>query len=152
MKCALVGSLGLSAGVLFGCSASLRTVAVTDPAVFHGIRVRALETYVVKKQYVTEKCPPQTLESIAHLPLGRAYDVSFSGGRLADNQFSVSFGDNGMLKQVTLNSDPQLDESLASAALLTESLAAALGVPSAVPCGATLSESIVEVRPLVVKE
>ena len=115
MNHALLGSLGLSACVLFGCSATLRTVAVTDPAVFHGIRVRALETYVVKKQYITEKCQPRTLESIAHLPLGRAYDVNFSGGVFADNQFSVSFGENGMLKQVTLNSDPQLDESLAAA-------------------------------------
>jgi hypothetical protein len=64
----------------------------------------------------------------------------------------VSFGDNGMLKQVTLNSDPQLDESLAAAAALTERVAAAIGVASAAPCGATLSESILEVRPLVVKE
>jgi hypothetical protein len=152
MKRALLGWLGLSAGVLFGCSATLRTVPVTDPAVFHGVRVRALETYVVKKQYVTERCQPQTIESIAHLPLGRAYDVSFSGGRLADNQFSVSFGDNGMLKQVTLNSDPQLDESLAAAAALTERVAAAAGAASVAACGATLSESILEVRPLEVKE
>jgi hypothetical protein len=70
----------------------------------------------------------------------------------ADNQFSVSFGDNGMLKQVTLNSDPQLDESLAAAAALTERLAAAAGVTSVAACGATLSESILEVRPLVMKQ
>ena len=144
----LLGTLG----VLFGCSATLQTVPVTDPAVFHGIRVRALETYVVRKQSVTEKCKPQTLESIVHLPLGRAYDVNFSGGWFADNQFSVSFGENGMLKQVTLNSDPQLDESLAAAAALTERLSAAAGAASAAGCGATLSESILEVRPLVVKE
>ena len=152
MKRALLGSASLLGATLLGCSATLSTVPVTDPAVFHGIRVRALETYVVKKQYVTEKCQPQTIESIAHLPLGRAYDVNFSGGWLAANQFSVSFGDNGMLKQVTLNSDPQLDESLAAAAALTERVAAAVGVASAAPCGATLSESILEVRPLVVKE
>jgi len=152
MTRALVGSLGLCASILWGCSATLRTVAVTDPGVFNGIRVRALETYVVKKQYITERCQPQTLESIAHLPLGRAYDVSFSGGRLADNQFSVSFADNGMLKQVTLNSDPQLDESLSAAAALTEKVAASAGVASVAACGATLSESILEVRPLVVKQ
>ena len=144
----LLGSLG----VLFGCSATLQTVPVTDPAQFNGIRVCALEAYVVKKQYVTEKCSPQIIESIAHLPLGRAYDVNFRGGWLADNQFSVSFGDNGMLKQVTLNSDPQLDESLAAAAALTERLSAVAGVVSAAGCGATLSESVLEVRPLEVKQ
>lgn len=151
MKRALPVSVALACG-LIGCSATLQTVAVTDPAVFHGIRVRALETYVVKKQYVTAKCQPQTVESIAHLPVGRAYDVSFSGGLFADNQFSVSFGDNGMLKQVTLNSDPQLDESLAAVATLAEKVAAAVGVASVAACGATLSESILEVRPLVVKQ
>jgi hypothetical protein len=151
MNHALLGSLGLSGAMLLGCSATLRTVPVTDPAVFHGIRVHALETYVVKKQIITKKCGPQTVESIAHLPLGRAYDVNFSGGWLASNQFSVSFADNGILKQVTLNSDPQLDESLAAAAALTERVAAAAGVASAAACGATLSESILEVRPLVVK-
>ena len=151
MKRALLGSIFLLGAVLLGCSATLRTVPVTDPAEFHGIRVRALETYVVKKQYLTEKCKPQTIESIAHLPLGRAYDVNFSGGRFADNQFSVSFGDNGMLKQVTLNSDPQVDESLAAVAALTERVSAAAGVASAGACGATLSESILEVRPLAVQ-
>ena len=152
MKRLLPGSAFLLGATLLGCSASLRTVPVKDPAVFHGIRVRALETYVVRKQTTTEKCQPRIIESIAHLPLGRAYDVGFNGGRLADNQFSVSFGDNGMLKQVTLNSDPQLDESLAAAAALAERIAAAAGVASAAACGATLSETILEVRPLVVKQ
>ena len=151
MRRVLLGSFGLAASLQVGCSATLETVAVSDPAVFHGIRVRALETYVVKKQVLTERCQPQTVESIAHLPLGRAYDVNFSGGRLADNQFSVSFADNGMLKQVTLNSDPQVDEGLTAGAALTESLAAAAGGASLAGCGATLSESIVEVRPLVVQ-
>ena len=151
MRRALLGSLGLSLALQLCCSATLETVAVTDPAVFHGIRVRALETYVVKRQVLTERCKPQTVESIAHLPLGRAYDLNFSGGPLADNQFSVSFADNGMLKQVTLNSDPQLDESLSAAGALIENLAAATGAASLAGCGPTLGESILEVRPLVVQ-
>ena len=142
---------GLLCMILLACSATLETVAVTNPAEFRGIRVHALESYVVEKRVVTEKCKPRTIESIEHLPLGRAYDVNFRGGWLAKNEFSVSFGDHGVLKQVTLNSDPQVDEVLTGAARLTEKTAATVGVAVA-KCGATLSESILEVRPLGVKQ
>jgi hypothetical protein len=132
-----------------GCSSTLRTVAVTDPAVFHGIRVHTLESYVVRKEVVTQKCAPRTVESIEHLPIGRAYDLGFEPGWFASSQFSVSFTDSGLLKQVTLNTDPQVDETLSAAARLTEPLAGAPSLAAAPACGDVLSETIVEVKPLL---
>jgi hypothetical protein len=71
---------------------------------------------------------------------GAPYDLNIdtTWAWFSRNEFSVSFSDTGTLKQVTLNSDPQIDETIQSTATLVKELGAvaALGLKplGAEPC------------------
>lgn len=114
----------LSLLVLLGAACAAR---LSEP-----VRVREAEPWLVKKSIVAERPPrsgePQcvrevTLE-IVHLP-GAAYALDLRPGLFAASEFSVTLHESGTLKQVTLNSDPQVDEAIESVGVLGESLATA---------------------------
>jgi hypothetical protein len=104
----------------------------------HDVMVPKTGTHVVVKT-VTETgknandaaatCSSE-IHQFVSLPTGEEYGLNVKTGRFgwfASNELSVSFYENGMLKQVTLNSDPQVDETLQASANLVKELGAALG-------------------------
>jgi hypothetical protein len=135
-----------------GCASRLVVYSAKDsPNVVKGIRVHTPVSYLVTKEITTEKCPLRIEDSIIHLPVGEPYDITFEPSFFAKNEFSVSFGDNGVLKQVSLNSTPQVAETIKALAELTEKVGTALrasakGAETA--CGAVTSETITSVKRL----
>jgi hypothetical protein len=107
--------------LLLACSARL-----SNP-----IRVPTLEVHAVHKQITqTGKDaagrPAACTESVVQflsLP-GETYELNIDTkwAWFSKNEFSVTFADAGTLKQVTLNSDPQLDETIQSTATLVKEL------------------------------
>jgi hypothetical protein len=96
------------------------------------VRLREAEPWLVKKTTVSERAPRSgasqcvrevTLE-IVHLP-GAAYALDVRPGLFASSEFSVTLHESGTLKQLSLNSDPQVDETLEAAGALGEKLAGA---------------------------
>ncbi len=108
-------SVGFVVIAIAGCASKLVVHSADNPGAIRGIRVRAPVSYVVTKEIKTEKCPAKTEESIVHLAVGEAYDVTFESAPFAKSEFSVSFSDTGVLKQVSLNSTPQAAETLKGA-------------------------------------
>jgi hypothetical protein len=112
----------LSVATLPACAARLSTP----------VRVREAEPWLVKRTTVSERpqrggepqCVREVTLEIAHLP-GAAYALDVQPGLFASSEFSVTLHESGTLRQVTLNSDPQVDEALEAVGGLGESLAAA---------------------------
>ena len=95
------------------------------------VRVREAEPWLVKKTVVAErvqqgrpKCVREVTLDVVHLP-GAAYTLDVRRGLFSTSEFSVTLHESGTLKQVTLDSDPQVDETLEAAGALGEGLAAA---------------------------
>lgn len=127
--------------------------ASTNPSSIKGIRVHQRMPYILTKEIETEKCPPKTEESIIHLPVGNPYDVNFEPAQLAKSEFTIMLGDDGGLKQVTLNSTPQIAETIKSIAELAEKASKfAISAAGAAPCGAVLSERIIAARKLPIAQ
>ena len=139
-----------------GCAARLSVYSAQDhPNEFRGIRVHTPVSYMIRKEIQTEKCPLRVEDEIIHLPIGEAYDINFTPALLGKNEFTVSFSENGMLKQVSLNSTPQVAEMIKALGELTEKFGAALK-PSAkggeTACGPVISETITSVKRLKATE
>lgn len=138
---------------LSACSADLIVHNVVNPNVFNGIRVHSPANFKVTKKTLTERCPAQTTQAIVQLPLGEPYDVTVKTSWFAKSEFSVLFNDAGLLKQVTVNSTPQLAETITAMAALAKSIGEATKPTVAiaqVDCGAVLSETIEKVERLAV--
>lgn len=96
------------------------------------VRVREAEPWLVKRTIVSERpqrvgeaqCVREVTLEIVHLP-GAAYTLDVRPGLFAASEFSVTLHESGTLKQVTLNSDPQIDETLEAVGSLAEKLAGA---------------------------
>ena len=135
-----------------GCASRLVVYSAHDhPNEVRGIRVNAPVSYLIRKEIKTEKCPLRVEEEIIHLPVGEAYDVNFAPGFFAKNEFTVSFGDNGNLKQVSLNSTPQGAETIKALGELTEKVGSVLKSSAKggeTACGAVTSEIITSVKRL----
>jgi hypothetical protein len=97
------------------------------------IVVHRKDSYTADPARAGRHCKTETTHETLTLPLGDAYAVNIddSTSWFASNEFSMSFNDQGVLKQVTLNSDPQLDETLTATAALVKEVAAVAG-PAAV--------------------
>jgi hypothetical protein len=139
--------------ILVGCGSKLKIYNVDpkQPDQYQGIRVHEAVSYVVTKKIKTEKCPERTEESIVHLPVGAPYDINVEPGWFAKSEFSVQFSDSGALKQVTLNSTPQVAETINAVANLAEKvgkIAAPAAPVGARDCGAVTAETIESVRRL----
>lgn len=135
---------------LSGCASRLLVFGAGDnPAAVKGIRVHQRVPYILTKQIETKDCPPRTEESVTHLPVGDAYEINFEAAQFGKSEFTVTLADDGGLKQVTLNSTPQLAETIKSLAELTEKVSKFAIAPAAAPnCGAVLKETIVSARRL----
>jgi hypothetical protein len=116
-----------------GCAAKLAVKKGDDG---NGIVYRAPETRVVvsRKSSYTAKgerdaCLEETLHEFVALPLGQAYSVNVDNSKawFASNQFAMKFSDAGTLTEVSLNSDPQVDETITATATLVKEVAAAAG-------------------------
>ena len=145
-----VDSLALT-GILLSlsaCSADLVVQGAKDPAVFNGIRVYAPANFIVTQETLTEHCPPKSTQTIAQLPAGDPYDITVKTAWFAKSEFTVMFTDAGLLKEVSLNSTPQLAENLTAMAALAKAIGEVTKpVPTItrVDCGAVFSETIVKV-------
>jgi hypothetical protein len=122
------GSMALTGVVvpllwLAGCSGRLS----------HDVLVPVVSTHVVAKTLTLSgqdsrgndaTCSEESHEFL-RLPSGETYGLNVEGGGwFARNELSVSFYESGALKQVTLGSDPQVDESLRATADLVKELGA----------------------------
>jgi hypothetical protein len=146
-------------GTLFiistGCSSSL-VVSAASPkpgesfAPLKGVRVHQRVPYVITKEIKMQRCT-RTEDSIVHLAVGEPYDINFNGAAFAKSEFTVILTDDGGLKQVTLNSTPQLAETLKSLGELTEKVSGIIRPAFAPECGNLVSETIVSARRLEIK-
>ncbi len=135
-----------------GCASKLVVYSANDnPNIIKGIRVYAPASYILTKEIETERCPPKTEESIIHLPHGDAYDITFESAPFAKSEFSVIFNDNGLLKQVTLNSTPQVADTIKALGELTEKISAAVVPLTKIDCGAVTRETVKSVKRLKVE-
>ena len=110
-----------------------------------GVRVRALAPYVVTKHVtLLDKaripCEEQRAREFLNLPAGEPYALNVDNrfAWFASNELTVGFYESGALKEVTLNSDPQVDETIEAGAKLakeTASLVTSLAAASALAAG-----------------
>jgi len=149
---------------LAGCSAKLGVTGKPDSVSPKGLVYRAPVTMIVivRKETYTQSgrlCKEEILSEQMAMPLGDAYAVNIDNSTswFAENEFTMSFNDQGLLKQVTLNSNPQLDETLtATASLVKEVAAIAAPAPMLAPGDSARAASeecgaVVKSRPLCVK-
>ncbi len=108
-------------GVMVSGCASLEFHEATH-ATPRGVRVREPVSCVVVKEITRKSGFRQTVETVSVLPLGVAYDINVKQGWFSSTQFSVSLTDEGTLKQVTFDADPQVDETLKAAADVLDSV------------------------------
>lgn len=117
MRIVLAGCVGV---MVSGC-ASLEFHKATD-ATPRGVRVREPVSCVVVKEITRKSGFRQTVETVAVLPLGETYDINVRQGLWSSTKFSVSLTEEGTLKQVTFDADPQVDETLKAAADMLDSV------------------------------
>ena len=133
---------------LSACSADLIVQRANDPTVFKGIRVYTPQSFIVTVETRTKRCDPKFTQSLVQLPVGDPYDVTVKPAWFAKSEFKLMLTDTGLLKEVSLNSTPQLAENLTAMATLAKAIGEAIKpMPSLtqVDCGDVLSETIVKV-------
>jgi hypothetical protein len=153
---------GLAALLAAGTACSARLSSEAGD----GVRVRALAPYVVTKHVtLLDKarvpCEQQRAREFLNLPAGEPYALNVDNrfAWFASNELTVGFYESGALREVTLNSDPQLDETIEAGAKLAKETAglvtsiaaasalAAAGEPDAASCGRFRDERIECVEP-----
>ncbi len=107
-----------------GCASHL-LVYKHDDSPAKGIPIRApvvvtvttTTTYRVDPNNATHSayCIPDEKTSTRVLPIGELYFLNFEAAPLGKSEFKVEFADSGVLKGVTLNSDPKLAENVEAA-------------------------------------
>jgi hypothetical protein len=107
---------------------------------------------VVVKEITRKSGAKQTVETVESLPLGEVYDINVRQGLFSATEFSVSLTEQGTLKQVTLNADPQVDETIKAAAELADSVSALKAVYRAGEDDPVVREAVVEVRRLKLRD
>lgn len=147
-----------------GCGSKLAVVHSDTPG--SGILVPRQETYAVTKRI--EKldrnkmlCETETVQKTEFIsvPGAKFYTVNVDPAWFAKTEFSLEFGDSGILKRATLNSDPQIDETITATATLVKETAGLVAkvAPAAVAlngqvdissCGTFKNETIVRVQTL----
>jgi hypothetical protein len=96
------------------------------------IPIRKTETFVslTNTQAWNEAervCETRATAEIIYLPGSGEYYIGVDTGPLAKTSFSLEMTEAGTLKRVTLDSDPQVDETILAAAELAKALASATG-------------------------
>lgn len=132
--------------VLFcaGCASNLKVfdaqqkeakgVPIATPVL---VKITTTTKYVVdpKNKDYEQYCVDEQSETYKTLPLGDLYFVNFDSAEFGKSEFAVSFNDSGLLKSVTLNSDPKIAENIDATGKLVSAVAGAaktfslLGVP-----------------------
>jgi hypothetical protein len=84
-------------------------------------------------------CVDDETVALQVLPLGELYYVDVEPAPLGGAEFSVSFAESGLLRGVTLNSDPEVAETIEAAGRLLEGAApiAEVALAPAAPAAAT---------------
>lgn len=140
---------GCALATVTGCaSLEFREAASGVP---NGVRVRAPVSCVVVKEITRKSGAKQTVETVVSLPLGEVYDINVRQGLFSATEFSVSLTEQGALKQVTLNADPQVDETVKAVADVLDAVPA-LKATREEEDDPVVREVIVEVRRLTLKE
>jgi hypothetical protein len=84
------------------------------------VKVITTTTYEVDPNHKEFKdyCTPDSSEDTKVLPLGDRYFVTFDPAHLGKSEFKLEFTETALVKQVSLNSDPEVPEVLAEASKL----------------------------------
>jgi hypothetical protein len=121
---------------LTGCSSSLLVknehINLSEPgkSLFcenKGVPVANLEAHIVtKKVQFFDKdgklCKETETAEFKMLPSGKKYCLNINPSWFASNEMTIEINDDGALKKVVMNSDPQLDETIASTANLAKEI------------------------------
>lgn len=103
--------------LLSACTANL-AIYDSNQKEIKGVPFNAPVAYVIEGNLVKlkkgGKCDPKPFVKFESLPLGKQYFAQVKTGIFADSEFSISFGDKGGLKQITLNSDANFPKTLDS--------------------------------------
>lgn len=121
----LAGALALASG----CASQLRVVHGSETPDLVPVEETATWISYTKTQAwdgAKKLCVRTVSAKPAFLPSGRRYYVGVDAARLADTEFSLELTEAGSLKKVSLNSDPQGDETLKAAGELAKNLASAV--------------------------
>jgi hypothetical protein len=127
--------------VSLGCTARLSSTPGD------GVRVNAPAPFVITKKVTVRDakkalCGQEIHRDFVTLPLGEAYalNIDTTWSWFAANEFSVEFNESGALKKVTLNSDPQVDETLTATAKLVKETAGLVSTVAAAGAAAAVRE------------
>jgi hypothetical protein len=127
-----------------GCASDLRVYdASSNPA--KGIplatpvlvKVTTQTTYEVDPAHTdfAKYCVSDTTEKYDVMPLGDRFFVTFDSAPPGKSEFSVDFNDSGLLKNVKLNSDPRVPETIEAGAKLVSSVAEVAKAAGLAPLG-----------------
>lgn len=121
---------------LAGCASNFKSEKLADGEI-SGIPVVAYQPAWVQREFTikpkeghpdAECTSPKTETSLETLPIGGTYGVKFEPSWFGKGEFTIDLNENGTLKTLTLNSDPQFAENLGAA---TEFLKTIVPVPPA---------------------
>ena len=138
--------VGLLAAALqaMGCAAYLK-----EPVI-----VRSPQAYLIKRTSVTEKeqggqptCVTEVSAEVVYLAGAEEHRIDTQRGFLASNQLSVQLHESGTLKQVSLNSDPRIDETLGAVGGLLEKLAGAAATVAPLAAAPRAAQAILRAPP-----
>ncbi len=115
-----------------GCTADLM-VYDNAGALAKGVPFRTAEVYVAEGYLTAHStggtCNEKTrYQKFVSLPLGDQYFAHIETGEWTGSEFSISYNDNGGLKEVSLNSEPKFADNLGA---ITDFVSKA--VPALVP-------------------
>ena len=82
-------------------------------------------------------------ESYQTFPLGKTYFASFDSASLGKSEFSIQFTETGLLKSVTLNSDPNTAQNIEATAKLIGSLTGVATEAAKIATGAATKAFVV---------
>ncbi len=140
----IIGTAALAAG----CASSLKSFdAEQGPVV--GVPVRSpmlaevtrVTTFAVAPNAVGNAayagyCKPDTAVTLEVLPIGKLYYLNFDPATFGKAEFKVDLSDAGLLKSVSLNSDPRTAETTKEIAGLLESVLPFVAAPKEAPTDA----------------
>ena len=103
-----------------------------------GVPFSIPKTYVADAKYTAlksgKKCKTRTFRKFVSLPTDGIYHVNIEPQIFSNSEFTIELNPNGTLKQIIFNADPELSETINSAAGLITAIAGHEATPAtAVP-------------------
>jgi hypothetical protein len=124
-----------------GSKVEAKGIPIATPVLVKITTVAKYEVDPKNKGYASY-CVDDQSEAYKTLPLGDLYYVTFESAKFGKSEFAVNFNDSGLLKSVTLNSDPKIAENIDAAGKFVSAVASAAKTVAAldVPVVSTAQE------------